>query len=74
MKYLKKIKDNVHYVYVETNKGGGANIRERLETQKEQITQYGLHDSNPRTVIRGVYGNRQANGPGPQQVRGRYFH
>lgn len=58
MKYLKKIKDNVHYVYVEANKGGGATIRERLEAQKEQIRQYGIHDANSRTSVRGVYGNR----------------
>lgn len=58
MKYLKKIKNNVHYVYVETNMGGGATIRERLEAQKEQNTQYDLHESNSRTSVRGVYGNR----------------
>ena len=58
MKYLKKIKGNVHYVYVEANKGGGATIRERLEAQKGANMQYGIHDGNPRTVIRGVYGNR----------------
>lgn len=58
MKYLKKIKDNVHYVYVETNRGGGATIRERLEAQKEQRKQYDIYDRNSRTSVRGVYGNR----------------
>lgn len=58
MKYQKKIKDNVHYVYVETNKGGGATIRERLEAQKGANKQYALHEGNSRSSVRGVYGNR----------------